>query len=279
MVSFILLLSCNNASEKKTEKLTFKAFKLIDDKNEPGPEMDNDGNIIFQQDTLGKINNTGEIFLKDGKHVATYSNDTLHVLGNKPFAIKIDKSGTVYEKGSITFSWDKTGSLLKEKETTGFKVSPHDPIIYKNASILFILYFSIGDVIINRETTSISKSDLNHIVENFKNSNEYLSALKTKSIANSTIALQSLFKKFRVLDFFSNLDDLNKNILSDYNNALDSIRGLSNKPTLDIKAGKKLITELKEITKGYKIQSSFSDKKTINAMDTLTNCIQTLFAL
>jgi len=70
------------------------------------------------------------------------------------------------------------------------------------------------------------------------------------------IALQSLFDRFKVLDFISKLDDLNKHFLADYNNILGSLNTLVHKPSLDILAANNLLSSLKETTKGFTIQYS-----------------------
>lgn len=127
--------------------------------------------------------------------------------------------------------------------------------------------------------TKENSSNLKQIVENFKNSEEYLTAIKTRNMVNSTIALQSLFNKYRVLDFFSNLDDLNKHILADFNNNLNSLNILSHKSTLNISESKKIVNNLSEITKTYKIKSDFTHKETIVAMDTLIACLQNLLKI
>lgn len=125
------------------DELKFKAFKLIDFNNEDGPALDENGNIIFENNTLATIHKDGRIILPNEKLVAQFKNDTLEMYGTMTMKSKIDKNGDMYENDAPFLIWNKDGVIEMDGEATGIRVEPNDPAVYQNASIVFLTFFNL----------------------------------------------------------------------------------------------------------------------------------------
>ncbi len=135
----IAFAGCNSNSNQ----LTFKAFQLFDDNNEPGPAMDDKGNISFENKVVATISKDGKITLPDEKLVGQFKNDTLEIYGAMTLKSRIDKNGDMYENNVPFLTWNKDGFIQMEGEVSGIRVEPNDPSLYANASVVFLTFFSI----------------------------------------------------------------------------------------------------------------------------------------
>lgn len=137
-ISFTVF-SCSS----KTNELTLKPFKLIDENNEEGPSLDEKGNIYFQNEIFATISKDGKITLPNEKLVGMFKNDTLEVYNKMTMKARIDKNGDMYEDDKPFLKWNKEGFIEMDGEVTGIHVLPNDPKIYQCASVVFISFFSI----------------------------------------------------------------------------------------------------------------------------------------
>ena len=150
---FLVFIKCQGQSNQTPSKLKIAAFKLLDQDDKPGPSMDDNGLMFIGTTKLGKIIASGKITAMTGKLIASYHNDTLYTFGQHKLKIRIDLNGTIYENGTVSFQWDNNGKLVKEGSSSGMQISPNDSQLYIDASILFLLYFTMDDV-----KTSVKKS-------------------------------------------------------------------------------------------------------------------------
>jgi hypothetical protein len=131
------LTSCN------TDKIAIGEFEIKDGSGIIGLKMKGDGTLTVRDEVVGKVDKTGRIMDVNGKEVAKIEGESIVDAKGKEIT-KVGEDGSFKNSGTgERLHWNENGELLKGEEKTGMVISPNDKSLYKAASIVLLMYFTI----------------------------------------------------------------------------------------------------------------------------------------
>ena len=122
--------------------LQFSKFKIKDESGKNQIKVSKKGKILIGGKLMAIISKNGNITSKDGKVVASFSDEgTLEDANKKPL-VSIDKNGKIDNGSGKYIYWSEEGFLMKGEENTGISISPVNKNSFQTASIIMYLYLS-----------------------------------------------------------------------------------------------------------------------------------------